>query len=60
MSNKNKNECYICLEISLFPIYPAGCTHGFCKKHLKVNIFELIIIIIGFKKIRMWNLSFAF
>ena len=33
MTDKNKNICYICMEISLEPIYP-----GFCKNHLKVNL----------------------
>ena len=32
-----KYECYICMESLKNPIYPSGCTHGFCKKHLKVN-----------------------
>ena len=32
-----KNTCYICLEDILVPIYPAGCEHGFCKKHLNVS-----------------------
>ena len=31
------NICYICLEAINIPVYPAGCTHGICKKHLKVN-----------------------
>ena len=31
------NNCYICIEKLKDPIYPAGCTHGFCKKHLKVK-----------------------
>ena len=32
-----KIDCYICMEALKDPIYPAGCIHGFCKKHLKVN-----------------------
>ena len=42
-NNNNSNNCYICMEKIKNPIYPAGCTHGFCKIHLKVN--KLIIII---------------
>ena len=34
---KNDNKCYICLEKINIPIYPSGCSHGICKKHLKVN-----------------------
>ena len=60
MSDKNKNICYICMEIPLSPIYPAGCTHCFCKNHLKVNKFYIIIIILEFKKIRMWSMPFTF
>lgn len=30
-------NCYICLEKIEEPQYPAGCTHGLCKKHLKVS-----------------------
>ena len=39
-------ECYICLGKLEEPIYPAGCTHGICKKHLqdlKVNFIHIII-----------------
>ena len=32
-----KNICYICMDIPLEPIYPAGCSHAFCKNHLKVS-----------------------
>ena len=32
-----KNNCYICMDKPQDPIYPAGCTHPFCKNHLKVN-----------------------
>ena len=60
MSDKKKNKCYICMEIPLVPIYPAGCTHCFCKKHLKVNIFNINIVILGFIKIRMWNMPLTF
>jgi len=35
------NNCYICLEKVEEPIYPAGCEHSFCKKHLKVNEYIL-------------------
>ena len=34
---KEINKCYICFEIPFSPIYPGGCTHGFCKKHLPVS-----------------------
>ena len=35
---EKKNICYICIDNIEEPIYPSGCIHGFCKKHLKVNI----------------------
>lgn len=31
------DDCYICLEKLIMPVYPAGCTHGICEKHLRVN-----------------------
>jgi len=34
---KEEDKCYICLEKVKEPIYPAGCTHALCGKHLKVN-----------------------
>ena len=39
MDSKNgkKNCCYICLEIPKKPIYPSGCTHPLCRRHLKVK-----------------------
>ena len=36
---KDKNEnpiCYICQEIPIDSINPAGCNHIFCRTHLKV------------------------
>jgi hypothetical protein len=36
---KDKNEnpiCYICQEIPIDSINPAGCNHVFCRAHLKV------------------------
>ena len=35
-----KNKCYICIENPKEPIYPAGCTHPFCKKHLKARQYK--------------------
>ena len=32
-----QQKCYICLELPVDPIYPAGCTHGLCRAHLKVH-----------------------
>ena len=32
-----QQKCYICLELPVNPIYPAGCTHGLCRAHLKVH-----------------------
>ena len=55
MSDKN-NICYICMENIQNPIYPAGCTHGFCKKHLTVNNNDINNIYLEFAKIRMWNM----
>jgi len=37
MKNDEKDNCYICLEKVKDPIYPAGCTHALCRKHLKVK-----------------------
>ena len=31
-------KCYVCLDIPQEPIYPGGCTHVLCKKHLRVII----------------------
>ena len=31
-------KCYICLELPKDPIYPGGCNHALCKKHLRVII----------------------
>ena len=42
----NANYCYICIGKINNPVYPAGCNHGFCKEHLKVNIYYIIIAII--------------
>jgi hypothetical protein len=41
---KDIQKCYICLDIPQEPIYPAGCIHGLCKKHLNViNNIKYII-----------------
>lgn len=40
--NNEKQNCYICLESPVEPIYPAGCTHPLCKKHLKVKKYKNI------------------
>ena len=29
--------CYICQEKPINPINPSGCTHIFCRAHLKLN-----------------------
>ena len=34
--SKEKNVCYICMDTLKEPIYPSGCDHGICRKHLKV------------------------
>ena len=39
---EKKIDCYICMENLKDPIYPSGCTHGFCKKHIRVN--KLLIL----------------
>ena len=62
MSKSNADNCYICLEKIKNPVYPAGCNHGFCKEHLKVNIYILHNFNnnLGNNKIRMWNMPFTF
>ena len=50
MSDK-KNDCYICMESLNDPIYPSGCIHGFCKKHLKVNKITNFINIQNLQKL---------
>jgi len=59
MKIDEKDNCYICLEKVKDPIYPAGCTHALCRKHLKVKQL-LNLIILGYAKIRMWHMSFTF
>ena len=42
-------DCYICLEKINDPIYPSGCKHGFCKKHLEQLIvihFNIILLLL--------------
>ena len=34
--SKEKNVCYICMDTLKEPIYPSGCDHGICRKHLKI------------------------
>ena len=60
-------DCYICLEKINDPIYPSGCNHGFCKKHLEQLIvihFNIILLLLfnlqTFKKIHcpICNLPF--
>ena len=41
--SERKLVCYICLEKLKDPVYPAGCTHGLCKEHLKVGIIKILI-----------------
>ena len=41
---KEIQKCYICLDDPQSPIYPAGCTHVFCRKHLRVIIILILYI----------------
>ena len=50
--DKDKNEnpiCYICQEIPIDSINPAGCNHVFCSAHLKVILhYEIFCYFLGF------------